>query len=198
MSSVAAKREAEVTEIMAFVRSMAEPVDVSRENLDKIKQVMIDFASRDEIWDEDQFPAPTEEGKVQNRYLISKDDDDSYALYLNVMHQGKYTPPHNHTTWACVTAVEGEEFNYVYTPDEGGPLKPGERPISKSETVIVKPGQGIALLKDDIHAIEIKKGEATRHLHLYGRALETLTKRVTWDKDLKNCFVYEMNIPTIK
>lgn len=198
MSSVEARRNAEVAEVMAFVRSMADPVDVSRENLDKIKQVMVDFASRDEIWDEDQFPAPTEDGKVQNRYLISKDDDDSYALYLNVMHKGKYTPPHNHTTWACVTAVEGEEVNYVYTPEDEGPLEPGERPISQTDTIIVKPGQGIALLKDDIHAIEIKEGEATRHLHLYGRALETLTKRMTWDKELKNCHVFEMDVKTIK
>ncbi len=197
MSSVAERRENEVAEVMAFVRSMAEPVDVSRENLDKIKQVMLDFASRADIWDEEEFPAP-EEGKIQNRYLISKDDDDSYALYLNVMNKGKYAPPHNHTTWACVTAVAGEEYNYVYTPEQEGPLEPGERPIKHTETINVKPGQGIALLKDDIHAIEIKEGMATRHLHLYGRALETLTKRMTWDKDLQNCFVYEMDIPTIK
>ena len=92
MSSVAAKREAEVAEIMAFVRSMAEPVNVTRENLEKIKNVMIDFAAREDIWADEEFPAP-EEGKVQNRYLITKDDDDSYALYLNVMNKGKYAPP---------------------------------------------------------------------------------------------------------
>ena len=197
MSSVSEKREQAVAELMAFVRSMADPVDVSRDNLEQIKQALVDIAKRDDIWAEEEFPAPTEEGKVQNRYLISRDDDDSYALYLNVMHKGKYTPPHNHTTWACVSAVEGEEYNYVYTPDEEGPLKPGDRPITQSDTIVVKPNQGIALLKDDIHAIEIREGEATRHLHLYGRALETLSGRLTWQKDMKSCDYFEMNVKTI-
>ena len=107
-------------------------------------------------------------------------------------------PPHNHTTWACVTAVEGEEYNYVYSVEEEGPLEPGDRPIRQSDTINVKPGQGIALLADDIHAIEIREGEATRHLHLYGRALETLDRRLLWDKDLKSCRYYDLNIKTIK
>lgn len=197
MSSVAAKRETDVNELMSKVKSLAEPVNVSRENLDKIKAEMVEIASRDSIWDEDQFPAPTD-GKIQNRYLIAKDDDDSYALYLNVMHQGKYAPPHNHTTWACVSAVAGEEYNYVYTPDKEGPLEPGKRPIQLAETIIVKPGTGIALLPDDIHSIAINEGENTRHLHLYGRALETLTDRLLWQEDLKTCNYFQMDVKTIK
>ncbi len=197
MSTVAEKREKEVSELMAFVRSMAEPVDVSRENLEQIRNAMVDIANREELWAEDQFSAPNEDGKVQNRYLISKDDDDSYALYLNVMRKGKFTPPHNHTTWACVSAVEGEEYNYVYETEEDGPLAPGEREITLSETIVVKPGTGIALLPDDIHSISINEGESTRHLHLYGRALETLSKRITWQKDLKSCNYFEMDVKTI-
>jgi len=197
MNSVQAKREAEVNELMDKVRGLASPVEVSRENIEQIKEAMIVIAGRNELWAEDQFPAPLG-GKIQNRYLISKDDDDSYALYLNVMHQGKYSPPHNHTTWACVSACEGEEYNYVYTPDEQGPLEPGVRLIKLTDTIIVKPGQGIALLADDIHAIAINKGMNTRHLHLYGRALETLQGRVLWNKDLNNCHYYDMDIKTIK
>jgi len=197
MSSVAETRDAALSDIMAKVRSLAGPVEVSRDNLEKIKEAMVAFAARTELWAEDQFPAPTD-GKVQNRYLITKDDDDSYALYLNVMHKGKYAKPHNHTTWACVTAVEGEEYNYVYTPDEEGPLEPGQRQIQLTDTIVVKPGQGIALLPDDIHAIAINEGSSTRHLHLYGRALETLDGRILWQKDLKSCNFYDMDIKTIK
>ena len=46
------------------------------------------MASKKELWCEDEFPAPIGDS-VQTRYLISQDDDDSYALYLNVMHTGK-------------------------------------------------------------------------------------------------------------
>ncbi len=198
MSTVSAKREQEVNDLMTYVKSLAEPVTVTRENLNKIKGAMVDIANRKELWAEEEFPAPKEEGKVQNRYLIAKDDDDSYALYLNVMHKGKYTPPHNHTTWACVSAVEGDEYNYVYETEEEGPLEPGERQINLAETIVVQPGQGIALLPDDIHAIAINEGTSTRHLHLYGRALETLSKRLTWDKDMKTCHYFEMDVKTIK
>ncbi|MBT5072145.1 MAG: hypothetical protein HOJ34_11030 [Kordiimonadaceae bacterium] len=197
MSSVSEKREQELEVIMNKVRNLAGPVEVSRENLEQVKEVMIALAGKGEYWAEDQFAAPLD-GKIQNRYLIAKDDDDSYALYLNVMHKGKYAPPHNHTTWACVTAAQGEEFNYVYTPDAEGPLEPGMRPIQLTDTIVVKPGQGICLLPDDIHAIAINEGESTRHLHLYGRALETLENRILWEKDLKTCNYYDMDIKTIK
>ncbi|MCP5382399.1 MAG: hypothetical protein H6912_08505 [Kordiimonadaceae bacterium] len=196
MSDVAEKREQAINELMDKVKSLAGPVEVTKDNLEKIKSEMVAIAARKELWDEDQFPAPTD-GKVQNRYLITKDDDDSYALYLNVMHKGKYTPPHNHTTWACVSAAEGEEYNYVYETDEEGPLVPGERSISLANTIVVKPGQGIALMPDDIHSIAINEGESTRHLHLYGRALETLDKRLLWDEDKKNCKYFVMDVKTI-
>lgn len=190
-----AEREAAVKDLIDFTKSVAGPNDVSRENLQQIRGLLEGIASIEKYWCEDEFPAPTE-GKVQTRYLISQDDDASYALYLNVMHTGKVAPPHNHTTWACIAAVEGEEYNYVYEPKEAGPLLPGDREIELSKTIVVKPGQGIDLLPNDIHSIAINDGESTRHLHFYGRGLETLDRRLMWDKDLKSCKVFVMDVKT--
>lgn len=197
MGSVAEQREKAVTKMLEDTRSMAGPVDVSSENLEKIKKALVDIANKTEFWSEDQFPAPAE-GKVQTRYLISQDDDDSYALYLNVMRTGKKTPPHNHTTWASISAVEGEEYNYLFKPKDDGPLVPGARAIDQTEVIVVKPGQGIAFQKDDIHSIAINEGTNTRHLHFYGRALETLDKRLMWDKDHKECKYFVMDVKTTK
>lgn len=197
MTTVAEQRNAEIDALLSKTRSMAEPSSVSRENLEEIKNDLISIADKSEYWGEDQFPAPTD-GKVHTRYLLTQDDDDSYALYLNVMHTGKKAPPHNHTTWACIAAVEGEEYNYLYDTVEDGPLVPGEREITLSETIVVKPGQGVALLPDDIHSIAINEGESTRHLHFYGRGLETLDKRLMWDQELKSCEYFVMDVKTTR
>ena len=197
MSSVAELRDTAVKDLLEYTRSVAKPNEVSSEDLENIKNSLVEMADRKEFWSEDQFPAPTD-GQVHTRYLVSQDDDDSYALYLNVMHTGKKAPPHNHTTWACIASVEGEEYNYVYEPKEDGPLIPGDREIELSETIVVKPGQGIGLLPDDIHSIAINEGESTRHLHFYGRGLETLDRRLMWDQELKSCKVFVMDVKTTK
>lgn len=197
MGSVADLREAAVSKMLAETRAIAGPVEVSSDNLEKIKNALVEIANNDEFWSEEEFPAPTD-GKVQTRYLISQDDDDSYALYLNVMNTGKKTPPHNHTTWASISAVEGEEHNYLFKPQEEGPLLPGARAIDQTETIVVKPGQGIAFQPDDIHSIAITEGTNTRHLHFYGRGLETLDKRLMWDKEHENCEYFVMDVKTTK
>lgn len=197
MGAAAEQRNAEVTELLVNARSLAGPVEVSREDLGKIKDSLVAIANKEAYWCEDEFPAPTD-GKVHTRYLVSQDDDDSYALYLNVMHTGKVAPPHNHTTWACIASVEGEEYNYIYKTEEDGPLVPGDRAIHLDETIVVEPGQGVALMPDDIHSIAINEGMSTRHLHLYGRGLETLNKRLMWDKELKSCQYFVMDVKTTK
>lgn len=147
---------------------------VNRDSLDQVKQALIDIASHRDWWCLDEYEEPNDEN-LQNRYLIHKDDDDSYALYLNVMKPGKKIVAHDHTTWACIAGVVGTETNYVYERLDDG-SEPGKATLQQSGTVLVTPDSGIALLADDIHAVKIEDS-VIRHLHFYGRALETLTSR---------------------
>ena len=172
------------------IKNIAQNGELSREKLSEIESQVRDLASNKSWWSDDLYPAPAV-GELQARYLISEDSDKSYALYLNVMRPGKKIVPHNHTTWACIAAVEGSEINYVY--ERTGPASSTLKQVA---TVEVSPGTSIGLMADDIHAVHIEGAQPIRHLHMYGKALETLTERMAFDLENGTCAVMDIGVKT--
>ena len=99
---------------------------------------------------------------------------------MNSIRPGKLTDPHNHTTWAIVAAVEGEEINRFYERTDDG-TEPGKATLKQTREVVVQPGIGVAMMPDDIHSIAVVGEKPTLHLHMYGKSLDVVTDRLGFD-----------------
>lgn len=118
-------------------------------------------------------------GRPASIYRLSEDIDGGYALYLSLGEPGKAQPPHDHTTWAIIAGVTGNERNEVYA--RAPSLDPARDTLTHARRVDVGPGSSIVLGPGDVHTIELIGDQPGAHLHFYGLALDRLHGRVVFE-----------------
>jgi len=182
------ERDAAVADTIAKVRTIESESGVNRDGLERIRDALLELAARADLFPIEAFPGP-EDGKDDRLYPLSVDDDGRFALYLNRGSAHKDTPPHNHTTWAVVVGVRGEELNRFYARDDDG-RDPGKAAIHETETFNVTPGTGVCLMPDDIHSIHMRGTDPKMHLHMYGLAINRLSERLMFDMEGGTCKVF--------
>lgn len=163
------ERDREVAAAVADIRAIERRDGVTRASLEKIRDRLAALAARTDLFGTEDFPPP--EGGGDRRsclYRLSEDPDHRFALYVNSSLGGYGTPAHNHTTWAVIVGVSGDEQNRFYErTDDGG--------VRETGRFVVSAGTGVAFMPDDLHSIHIEA--PLLNFHMYGLALEQLHRR---------------------
>lgn len=195
MSGIQEDRTRLTEKIVADTRALSDAGEIDRDSLEHIRRELLTLAAKRELWSEDDYPPPAA-GELQNRYFIGGEPDGGISLYLNVVKSGKKVPPHDHTTWACIAAVEGVEHNMFYTRTDDGSVD-GKASLVMDKVIGVAPGDAIAMLPDDIHNFEVRGDQVIRHLHFYGRPLESLSERKAFDMENGTYKIMDVGVKTI-
>lgn len=150
---------------------------VTRPALEKVKARLLKLSERTDLFSFDRFPVRGEhEGEHSTIYQLAEDDDHSFALFAVSELAGNMSPPHDHTTWAVIAGIEGEELNKFYDRLDDG-ATPGKAQVQETTQSTVTVGTGVALLPDDIHSIHCVTDQPTLNFHLYGRSIAHLPER---------------------
>jgi rhodanese-related sulfurtransferase/predicted metal-dependent enzyme (double-stranded beta helix superfamily) len=171
---VSAQRARAVREFLSSARSL---VHAGEPDLGAIADQLVGLGRRRELFPEHHFPVSA--GRPNAVYRLAEDPDGRFALFVSAGLAGKYQPPHDHTTWAMIAGIRGNERNVVYrrraTDD------PLHDRLEHARTVDVTVGEQVTLTPDEVHTIELIGGENGLHLHFYGLSLERLTRRVVFE-----------------
>ena len=162
------ERRVEIETAVADVREIERRDGVSRASLELIRERLARLAARPDLFTEEDFPPPAPGGKLKScLYRVAEDADHRFALYVNSSLGGHSTPPHNHTTWAVIVGVTGEELNRFYDRVGAAVREKGQH--------VVKQGTGVCFLPEDLHSIHIHA--PLINFHMYGLGLDHLHSR---------------------
>ena len=188
VGSAASARVRAVAETVARIRDIEREHGVTRPAIEAIKTELIALAGRRALFPRDAF-VPPEEPPRDRFYRLSEDPDHRFALYLNACLPGRASPPHDHTTWAVIVGIDGEEENKVYDRVDDRSV-PGRGAVRERHREVIRAGTGMAYMPDDIHSIHVLGERPILHLHMYGRALEHLPDRIAFDVEAGTYQVY--------
>ena len=163
------ERAREIDAAVADIRTIEQRDGISRSSLAKIRQRLIRLAARTDLFTVEDYPPPEPDGERRScLYRLAEDADHRFALYANSSLGGYGTPAHNHTTWAVIVGVTGEELNRFYD-------RTAENGVREKGRHVVRQGSGVSFMPEDLHSIHIDA--PLLNFHMYGLALEQLHRR---------------------
>jgi predicted metal-dependent enzyme (double-stranded beta helix superfamily) len=175
------ERASEIKAAVADIRAIETAQGVTRGAVERMQARLIRLAARTDLFTFADYPAPPAGGERNSTlYRIAEDDDHRFALYANAARAGVRSPAHNHTVWAVIVGISGEELNRFYQRAAEG--------VRETGSAVVRQGTGVAFLPDDLHSIHIDA--PALNLHMYGKGLEQLHRREYYKEEEKRWKVF--------
>ena len=177
-ASVVERRHRAVRETVARASEIVAEAGVTHDSLEAIKGELVRLAKRRELFPARHFPADPE--TRMGIYRLCEDAHARIALYASAGLPGKRQSPHDHTTWAVIAGVRGKERNTLFARADDG-SRPDRGTLRQTGEVTLGWRDGLALMVDDIHAIEVTGKRPSLHLHMYGRRLDDMAGRIFFE-----------------
>jgi hypothetical protein len=157
------------------IRAIEAAEGITKAALAAIEGELLGLAEEVALFTLEDFPPPAAgDDSSSHLYLLAEDPDGRFALYAQSCLPGIDVPPHNHTTWAVITGIEGVEENRFYERGPDGPEMAGRREVCR--------GVAVGLLPDELHSIHIHGRRPVLNFHMYGLALDRLATREFWEE----------------
>lgn len=186
-NDIASARARVVDAFLAQARGLLQPgAGASDDALQAVADALVSLGQHRSLFPAAHFPVDVQ--RPSQVYRLAEDADGGFALYLSAGLAGKAQPPHDHTTWAVIAGVEGNERNALFRREKTS--DPAHDTLVHQRTVDVAAGSAVVLSPTDVHTIELVDGLDGRHLHFYGRALELLDQRVVFEGKEGGSFRY--------
>jgi predicted metal-dependent enzyme (double-stranded beta helix superfamily) len=178
---VTTAREEAVIELFARAREAQGGSAITRAGVDAIAQSLRRLAVRRDLFPLEDFPLP--EAKRSVLYILGEDEQSGFVVYAvrSAPSPERPTPrPHNHSTWAAVATVYGNELQEIYERTDDG-ATPDRGALCKVREFLVVPGTAIGYLPDEFHSVASVGDGPGLALHFYGRGLHTITDRIVFE-----------------
>ncbi len=175
---IASQRAYAISAFLDTVRRLLpDPQQAQPAQLQAVAQALEQLGLRKDLFVPAHFPVSAAD--PAHIYRLAEDADGHYALYISAALPGKGQPSHDHTTWAIIAGVQGNERNIVYgrQPTDD----PARDRLEPLRSIDVVPGTSVTLTPDEVHTIVLLDGAPGLHLHLYGLSLDRLVNRVVFE-----------------
>ena len=181
MTDLAARRKELVQSAMGKIKSIISNAGVNRQALDEAKAILVAMTQEQEMFGDAEFPTPKPD-EYAKIYLVTDDEGGDFTLYLVSALPLGPSPIHDHGTFAIIAGLDGEEENTLYKRLDDG-SESGRATIEEDYKIILKRGDAVAFMPQDIHHIQAISDIPTRHFHLYGKGFDQQTDRLEFKPD---------------